>query len=638
VNAQLLQILGYLDDRGVTEILIAVGRKILIRQNGQLASLTSKPLTQEQLFTLFRLSPISDLIPEGDASRTAPELEVGRFHLRVEIRRRGEDLAVKISRAPSAIDLLPTIDLDPEPGQRVGRAGRTTTQPRTARTTTNPTRTPRTTTSPTKTGRVPRTTTQPRSKGMTTQPRSKGMTTQPRTGKMPTSAPRTKVATNAPRTARPPTGPQRRVGPPSIPPPRIARPPTTPPRTARPPTTPPRTARPPSTPPRTKPATSAPRSKGSTRQAIAIVRDTSSFPGIVATARERGASDLHIASGRAVSIRTLGELTPLDAGAGPLSVAAAEALLLSLLRPEHHAPLASVGYVDFAVDVPGGGRLRANVSRQQGGLKGTFRLARAKPATLEELGLPKELAKVVGHHQGLVVIAGPSGHGKTTTLSALVDLVNSSKPHHIITVEDPIEIEHPRKVAVVSQREAGRHTKSFAAALKASLREDPDVIVIGELRDRETVEIALTASETGHLVLSTMSTPSAAKTLDRLIDMFPPEEHSQVRASVAGALRAVVAQRLLPAKTGGGIVPAIELVTGVLPLAVLIRDDKLYQLPNLMQRGRAFGMIRFDESLLELVRSGRITEDTALAAADSRKELAVQLRATTAAIPKGKTP
>ena len=177
---------------------------------------------------------------------------------------------------------------------------------------------------------------------------------------------------------------------------------------------------------------------------------------------------------------------------------------------------------------------------------------------------------------------------------------------------------------MISQREAGRHTKSFGAALKASLREDPDVIVIGELRDRETVEIALTASETGHLVLATMSTPSAAKTLDRLIDMFPPEEHSQVRASIAGALRAVVAQRLVPA-IGGGVLPAIELVTGVLALATLIRDDKLYQLPNLMQRGRAFGMIRFDESLIELVRANKITEDTALAFADSKKDLQHQL-------------
>src|SRR5262249_49835885 len=255
-----------------------------------------------------------------------------------------------------------------------------------------------------------------------------------------------------------------------------------------------------------------------------------------------------------------------------------------------------------------------------------FRLAVAAPPSFVELGLPAAVGKVTENHQGLVVIAGPSGHGKTTTLAALVDLLNRAEPIHILTIEDPVEIVHPRHAAVVSQREVGRHTMSFAAALKASLREDPDVIVIGELRDRETVEIALTAAETGHLVLATMSTPSAAKTIDRLIDMFPPDEHPQVRASIAGALRAIVAQKLLPRAAGDGVVAAVELVTGVLPLANLIRDDKLFQLPNLMQRGRAFGMIRLDDSLLELLRAGKITEDVAIAASENKKELIAMLR------------
>ena len=344
---------------------------------------------------------------------------------------------------------------------------------------------------------------------------------------------------------------------------------------------------------------------------------------LVQRARDRGASDLHVASGRVVAMRIGGELVPVEQQ--PLSVERAEAMLLPLLDATLRAQLESLGYVDLAVPLASGGRLRTNITRHNAGIKGTFRLAVTAPPTLESLGLPKDLAKVVGHHQGLVVIAGPSGHGKTTTLAALVDLVNATKPYHILTVEDPIEIVYPRKAAVVSQREAGRHTKSFAAALKASLREDPDVIVIGELRDRETVEIALTASETGHLVLATMSTPNAAKTLDRLIDMFPPDEHAQVRASIAGALRAIVAQRLVPTRDGR-VAAAIELVTGVLPLAVLIRDDKLYQLPNLMQRGKAFGMIRFDDSLAELVRTGRITEETAMAAATSKTELAAALK------------
>ena len=353
--------------------------------------------------------------------------------------------------------------------------------------------------------------------------------------------------------------------------------------------------------------------------------DVSAMAAIVRAARQSAATDLHLAAGRMVMIRRMGEIVPLDpsiipppvppglmaALSRPLSGPVTEGFLLPLLGPTRRTLLVNKGYVDLALDVPGGGRLRGNVSRHQGGLRGAFRLAATVPPTLEQVGLPKDLAKVTTHHQGLVVIAGPNGHGKTTTLAALVDLINSSKPFHIITIEDPVEIEHPRKMSVVTQREIGRHTTSFVAALKASLREDPDVIVVGELRDRETVEIALTASETGHLVLATMSTPSAAKTIDRLIDMFPSDQQNQARASIAGALKAIIAQRLLPAARGAGVVPAIELVTGVLPLVTLIRDDKLFQLPNLMQRGRAFGMVRFEESVLELLRAGKITEEVA---------------------------
>ncbi|MGE3547024.1 MAG: PilT/PilU family type 4a pilus ATPase, partial [Kofleriaceae bacterium] len=357
---------------------------------------------------------------------------------------------------------------------------------------------------------------------------------------------------------------------------------------------------------------------------------TRALGALIHAAQAQLASDLHISANRATMIRANGELRLLDP-AGPVTTAAeAEALVFPLLGPRRAQQLQLRGYVDLAIEVPGVGRLRSNVSRHQGGLKAAFRIPMAKPPSLDDLGLPRELAKVVAHHQGLVVVAGPSGHGKTTTLAALVDVINASKPYHILTIEDPVEIEHPRKAAVVSQREVGRHTASFVAALKASLREDPDVIVIGELRDRETVEIALTAAETGHLVIATMSTPSAAKTIDRLIDMFPPDDQSQVRVSLAGALRAIVAQRLIPSASGAGVVAAVEVLTGVLPLATLIRDNKLFQLPSLQQRGRAFGMIRLEESLLELVRTGKITEAAALAAADSRKDLTAALRASAA--------
>jgi twitching motility protein PilT len=270
-----------------------------------------------------------------------------------------------------------------------------------------------------------------------------------------------------------------------------------------------------------------------------------------------------------------------------------------------------------------------NVSRQRTGLKGSFRLVLSPLPTIESLGLPQELAKVTTYHQGLVVISGPSGHGKTTTLAAVVDIINATRAHHIITIEDPVEFLHPRKKAIISQREVGSHTRSFATALKASLREDPDVIVIGELRDREAVEIAIAAAETGHLVIGTMSTPSGAKTIDRLIDVFPSADQQQVRATLAGALKFVVAQRLLPTVSGDELVAAVELITGTPPLWALIRDNKLFHLPNLQQRGRAFGMVRFDDSLAELVRRGKITEETALRYAESRRELANALHAPT---------
>jgi twitching motility protein PilT len=373
---------------------------------------------------------------------------------------------------------------------------------------------------------------------------------------------------------------------------------------------------------------------------------------LVRAARQAGATDLHLAAGRPIMIRRVGELVALDpdvlpppvppgvraALSGPLTAKAAQSFLLPLLGPVGRSRLLEAGYVDLAADVPGAGRIRANVSRQQDGLCGTVRLIAQTTPSLETLGLPRELTKIVNHHQGLVVIAGPNGHGKTTTMAALVDVLNATRKYHIITIEDPVEIEHRSKISIVSHREVNRHTLSFVTALKSSLREDPDVVVIGELRDAESVEIALTAAETGHLVLATMSTPSAAKTIDRLIDMFPPDEQPQVRSSVAGSLRAIIAQRLLPTINEDGVVAAIELVTGVLPLASLIRDNKLFQLPNLMQRGRAFGMIRLDESLLELARAQRISEATALAHADSRKELAAALApapATSAPQPRG---
>jgi len=330
-------------------------------------------------------------------------------------------------------------------------------------------------------------------------------------------------------------------------------------------------------------------------------------------ARAESASDVHIMSGEPVRFRCNGFLVSRG---GALGDDQARALLTPLLDQRNAQQFEELGYADFACQIEGAGRFRVNANKQRTGMKGCFRLIMNEPPTIDSLGLPQELRQMLDYHQGLVVVSGPSGAGKTTTLAALVDLFNDERPVHVITVEDPVEIIHPIKKAIISQREVGAHTKSFHAALKGSLREDPDVIAIGELRDCETVEKALEASETGHLVFATMSTPSGATTIDRLIDMFPPDDQSQVRATLAGALKFVVSQRLVPRRDGHGRVVAVELLTGNMALWSLIRDDKLFQLPSLLQRGRAFGMIRIEDSLNELLAAGAITEEVAKAYAD----------------------
>lgn len=335
-------------------------------------------------------------------------------------------------------------------------------------------------------------------------------------------------------------------------------------------------------------------------------------------ARAQSASDVHVMSGEPPRFRCAGRMTAQGAA---LSDEQACALVMPLLNERNARQFQELGYADFACQLEGVGRLRVNVNKQRSGIKGCFRLVMPEPPTLDSLGLPPELRQMLNYHQGLVVVSGPNGAGKTTTLSALVDLFNSERSVHIITVEDPVEVLHPIKKAIVSQREVGTHTKGFHAALKGSLREDPDVIAIGELRDRETVEKALEAAETGHLVFATMSTPSGASTIARLIDLFPPDDQSQVRATLAGVLKFVVSQRLVPRKEGNGRVVAVELLTGGMALWTLIRDDKLFQLPSLLQRGRAFGMIRIEDSLNELLSSGVISMDTAKEFADDARAI-----------------
>jgi twitching motility protein PilT len=335
-------------------------------------------------------------------------------------------------------------------------------------------------------------------------------------------------------------------------------------------------------------------------------------------ARAARASDLHLVSGRPMLLRVRGELT---ARGEPIDEATVAKMVMPLVPERLAGVLAEQGSCDFALDRGGKGRLRVNVARQRTGLKACFRLVSATVPTLESLGLPPEIEKATHHHQGLVVVTGPTGHGKTSTLAAIVDIINRETTHHVITVEDPVEVLHPRKKAMITQREVGTHTRSFGSALKASLREDPDVIVVGELRDTETVRMALAASETGHLVLGTMNTPSAAKTIDRLVDLFPPADQQQVRMTLAGGLHLIVSQRLLPSADGNGMVVAVELLPGSIALWALIRDNKTFQIPSLQQRGKAFGILRRDDSLHDLVRAGRVTREAALAEAEFPDEL-----------------
>lgn len=659
MGGQLDQILAYLDRPGVTEIVVGNGRAITFRRDGEDVGLTKEPLTKAQFATLIRGTALYHLVPDRDGKKPPAEITVGSRAVEITATRKGEEVSFRIAKgAPAAVGAL---DLDPPP------------RPRT------PTKSPRT-----KSREILETTRARRTSKAAFDPRRDDEVL-PARGKRATKAPETiasgplagasggkkaqpfdalELGLEQARDKKPTKAPSFHTvdmdldlgleapgapGKPKAPPP--------PPAAAMAidigfDTLPPRPPIPPKSAKHEKPATKTmdldigietgldlgldmakPPVKIETPPPRAAAVE-GSFHALLERAVERGASDLHVSANRPISIRVLGELAPLDPGSKPLFAAEVDALLSPLLTPGQQQLLQQVGYVDLALEAPaGGGRLRANISKFQGGLKGTFRIARKEPPTLDDLGLPKELGKLVQHHQGLVVIAGPSGHGKTTTLAALVDQINASRPFHIITVEDPIEIVYPRRAAVVSQREVGPHTRSFAAALKGSLREDPDVIVIGELRDRETVEIALTAAETGHLVIATMSTPSAAKTIDRLVDMFPPADQAQVRASIAGALRAIISQRLLPGANGRSIHAAVEVLTGVLALSAMIREDKLFQLPNLMQRGKAFGMIRFDDSLLELVKANKVTLDAALAAAENKKELAAAFGRSTGSIP-----
>ena len=281
----------------------------------------------------------------------------------------------------------------------------------------------------------------------------------------------------------------------------------------------------------------------------------------------------------------------------PFTAEQTEAMVREILSEAQWERLQKERQLDFCHYIPTAGRYRANVFIDQKGMNAVFRVIPERPPTIAEIGLPPHLAEIADYHQGLVIVCGPSGSGKSTTLAALVNLFNETRHDHVITLEDPVEFVHPFKNCLVNQREVGRDTQSFARALRAALREDPDVIVIGELRDTESVSLALTAAETGHIVLGTLNSTSAAKAVDRILSSFPVDEQGQVRAALSESLKFVIAQRLLPAKEPRKQVACFEVLRNTVAVANMIRDEKTYQIPSAMQIGRSQGMQTFDDAL-----------------------------------------
>jgi twitching motility protein PilT len=323
---------------------------------------------------------------------------------------------------------------------------------------------------------------------------------------------------------------------------------------------------------------------------------------------QKDGSDLHLSCGSAPVLRVHGDLQRVKFR--ELTPADMKTLVREILTEEQWAEYERRRDLDFAYEIPGTARFRGNAFDQHRGPGAVFRIIPSKIPSADDLKLPEAVRSFTHLSKGLVVVTGPTGSGKSTTLAAMIDLINGTRPEHIITVEDPIEFVHQNREALVNQREVGRHTDSFASALKAALREDPDVILIGEMRDRETVSLALTAAETGHLVFGTLHTNSAHKTVDRILDTFPADQQDQVRAMLSESLKGVIAQQLLKRK-GGGRVAAQEILVGTPAVGNLIREGKTYQIPSVIQTGKRDGMIQMDQSIMAHLMAGAIDGDEA---------------------------
>jgi twitching motility protein PilT len=340
--------------------------------------------------------------------------------------------------------------------------------------------------------------------------------------------------------------------------------------------------------------------------------------GLFKMMKEQGASDLHLSSGSQPIFRLHGEMVRLNFKV--LSHAEIESLIYEILSEKQKSQFEATKDLDFAYSIPDLARFRSNIMMQHKGIAAVFRMIPSKILSADQLALPEGVRRMTVLKKGLVLVTGPTGSGKSTTLAAMIDLINSTRSEHILTLEDPLEFIHESKLSLLNQRQIGMHSESFAAALRAALREDPDVILVGEMRDLETISLAMTAAETGHLVFGTLHTSSAAKTIDRIVDVFPRDSQEQARSMLSESLKGVVCQQLLRTAEGKGRVAAFEIMVGTPAIANLIREGKTFQIPSVIQTARKDGMQLMDQHLLDLLKTRAIVPEEAYRIAQDKKQ------------------
>lgn len=333
---------------------------------------------------------------------------------------------------------------------------------------------------------------------------------------------------------------------------------------------------------------------------------------------EQGASDLHLSTGNPPIFRQRGEMVRLNFKA--LGHDELKSILFEILNEKQKAHFEETMDLDFAYEVEGLARFRGNIMMQYRGIAAVFRIIPSKILSADQLGLPEGVRRMTNFKKGMVLVTGPTGSGKSTTLAGMIDLINSTRKEHILTFEDPLEFIHENKMSLMNQRQIGQHTESFASALRAALREDPDVILVGEMRDLTTIQLAMSAAETGHLVFGTLHTSTAAKTVDRIIDVFPTDQQEQVRAMLSESLKGVICQQLLKTADGKGRVPALEIMLGTPAIANLIREGKTFQIPSIMQTAKKDGMQLMDQHLLDLLKTKMVNPEEAYRCAVDKKQ------------------